>query len=83
MSEKLRFVRVRFGTKTSKIRACEIRSVCCRLFACDKLKRDGNRWTFEMLNRSNIDAAEVLLLMFCREVKQIDYVGNAKGEVKK
>ena len=71
-----RFVRVSLRTKTSRKRADEILRICCRVLNCGPLERNGNRWTFEMVNRPDIETAEVLLLLLCADVTRIDYANT-------
>jgi len=74
-----RLVRVSLRTKTSRKRAEEIRRVCGRVLECGPLERTGTQWTFEMVNRPDIETAEVWLLLLINDVVMIDYA-NAAGE---
>ena len=69
-------VRVSLRTKTSRKRATEILRICCHVLNCGPLERDGNRWTFEMVYRPDIETAEILLLLFCDDVTRIDYANK-------
>ena len=72
-----RLVRVCLRTKTSRKRAEAIRRVCGRVLACGPLTHTGRRWTFGMVNRPDIETAEIWMMLLVQDVIRIDYIASA------